>query len=396
MRDLLFLCHRVPYPPNKGDKIRAWNMIVALARNWRVHLGCLVDDPADWSHLPRLREVCADVGVFRIHPRRQRIRALLTTRPGVPLTLGYFRSAGLLRWVADKLRDRDIRHAFAFSSSMAPYLMKARPLTRILDMVDVDSDKWAAYAADARGPMRAVWAREARTLLTYERLAASRFDRTLFVSAQEAARFVALAPEARDSVGVLENGVDLDYFSPDTRFQNPLPGEGPVLVFTGTMDYRPNVDAVVWFAREVLPLVRTTWPTARFAIVGANPAREVSALADLSGVIVTGRVPDTRPYLAHAALVVAPLRIARGIQNKVLEAMAAGRPVLATPDAFEGIHAMPGRDLLVAAGPTETARLAAEVLSGAHAELGASARRLVEERYDWRMTLRPLDQIAEA
>ena len=393
MRDLLFLCHRIPYPPDKGDKIRAWHLLRALADRWRVHLGCFVDDPADWAHVAHLRTVCADVGAFALDPHGARLRALVGLRPGRPLTLGYYADRRLRAWVDARLDGGRIGHAVAFSSAMAAYLPDRPGLRRVLDMVDVDSEKWAAYAAAARGPMRAVWAREARTLLAHERDAARRFDHTLMVAAHEAARFVALAPEAAERVSVVENGVDFDFFSPRHPMADPYGGEGPVVVFTGTMDYRPNVDAVGWFAHEALPLLRADFPSLRFAIVGAGPGQDVRALAALPGVLVTGRVPDIRPYVTHADLVVAPLRIARGIQNKVLEAMAMARPVLATPEAFEGLRAVPGRDLLVAAGAAETARRAAEVLRGEHPGLGAAARRLIETGYDWAVTLAALDRL---
>ena len=165
------------------------------------------------------------------------------------------------------------------------------------------------------------------------------------------------------------------------------------MVFTGRMDYRPNIDAVQWFAREVLPVLRRRVPAARFWIVGAAPSSLVRALADLPGVQVTGRVPDTRPYLAAADVVVAPLRIARGIQNKLLEAMAMARPVVATPEAFEGVHAEPGRDILLASGVGETAQMIADVLNGRHAMMGAAARRAVEAAHQWSVTLRPLDAL---
>jgi sugar transferase (PEP-CTERM/EpsH1 system associated) len=260
-------------------------------------------------------------------------------------------------------------------------------------MVDVDSEKWTAYAETARFPARAIWAREGRTLLAHERLAAARFDHSLFVSEHEWQRFITLAPETVQRTGWISNGVDFDYFSPERRYPPPFVGEGADIVFTGRMDYRPNIDAVQWFAREVLPVLRRRVPAARFWIVGAAPSSLVRALAELPGVQVTGRVPDTRPYLAAADVVVAPLRIARGIQNKLLEAMAMARPVVATPEAFEGVRAEPGRDILLASGVGETVQMIADVLDGRHAMMGAAARRAVEAAHQWSVTLRPLDAL---
>lgn len=393
MRDLLFLSHRVPYPPDKGEKIRAWHMFRRLAGNFRIHLGCFVDDMADWPHVEELRRHCAELACFPLSRRWQRARALLRLRPGQPLSLGYFHDARLASWVGGKLADGAIRDAFVFSSAMAPYVMDAVHVRRVLDMVDVDSEKWRSYAAQAGWPARVIWAREARTLLAFERLAARRIDHSLFVSRHEWQHFTALAPEAASRTGWIDNGVDTEHFSPQLDFAAPFARQGAELVFTARMDYRPNIDAASWFAHEVLPLVRMHAARARFWIVGASPTREVLELARLPGVEVTGRVADTRPYLAAADVVVAPLRIARGIQNKVLEAMAMARPVVATRDAFEGVHAEPGRDILLASGADETAQRIADVLQGLHPTLGTAARRAMEMNHRWSVTLAPLDRL---
>jgi sugar transferase (PEP-CTERM/EpsH1 system associated) len=393
MRDLLFLCHRIPYPPDKGDKIRAWNVLRHLERSHRIHLGCFIDDPADRPHLEALAAHCADLACLPLDPRTQRLKTLLRLRRGQPLSLAYFQDRRLQRWVDAKLAGGTIDSVYVFSSAMAGYVMHATGVRRVLDMVDVDSEKWAAYAERARLPARMVWAREARTLLAFERLAAAHFDHSLFVSEQEWQRFVALAPEAKARTSWISNGVDFEYFSASHRFLPPFEGNGAELVFTGRMDYRPNIDAVQWFASEVLPPLRRHVAAARLWIVGAAPTHEVRALAALPGVQVTGRVPDTRPYLASADVVVAPLRIARGIQNKLLEAMAMARPVVATPEAFQGVRAQPGRDILLASEVGETVQRIIEVLDGGHATMGAAARRAVEASHQWSTTLRPLDRL---
>jgi sugar transferase (PEP-CTERM/EpsH1 system associated) len=393
MQRLLFLSHRIPYPPDKGEKIRAWHILKYLAARHEVHLGCLVDDPEDWAHLPVLRRCCADVACFAIRPWKARVRATLSLRPGRSLSEGYFHHAGLARWVAGTLRAAAIDRAFVFCSAMAPYLMHAAAPPHLLDMVDVDSDKFAAYGDRAAWPMRAIWHREARTLRALERRAAAAFDRTLLVSTSERQRFLSLAPEAADRTAVLENGVDLERFAPGGHYPRPFAERGPHIVFTGRMDYWPNADAVGWFANEVLPLLQARRPGTMFHIVGAAPSAAVRMLATRPGIAISGRVADTRPYLAHADLVVAPLRIARGVQTKVLEAMAMGRPVLATSAAAEGIHARPSVDLLVADAPEVMAAAAARVLDGGCPELGARARRAMEQRHDWRMTLAALDAL---
>ncbi len=390
MRDLLFVSHRFPYPLNKGEKIRAYHLLRHLAPEWRIRLGCLVEDPDDLAHLPVLREICAEVAAFRIDKRVQKLRALARARPGRPLMLDYYRHPGLGRWVAERLPGADV--AYIYSAAMAPYVLDLPPsrARRLLDMQDIDSEKWTRYAADAAWPMRAVWAREGRTLLAYERRAAAACDATFFVTQAEARRFAELAPEVADRLDHVECGVDLGFFSPDHVFPSPYPGPARRAVFIGNMDYWPNADAAAWFATEILPRIA---PRPEFWIVGANPGPETRRLAELPGVHVTGRVADVRPYLAHADVSVSPLRIARGIQNKVLEAMAAGRPVVASPGAFEGIRAQPGRDLLVADGAAAIAEIVGAVLSGAHPGLGAAGRAAVEAGYAWPAVLGRLDAL---
>jgi sugar transferase (PEP-CTERM/EpsH1 system associated) len=393
MGQLLFLSHRVPYPPDKGEKIRAWHLLAHLAARHRIHLGCLIDDPRDRPHLAELRRVCERVGGFAVNPSRQKARALLGMRSGRPLTADIFYDPGLARWTDETLSAYPIDALFVFSSGMVRYAAGRPAPLRILDMVDVDSEKWRDYAARRAWPLRALYRREAANLLALERRAAAQFDATIFVSEAEAHRFATLAPECRGRITFLENGVDLLRFSPHHRFERPFPGESANLVFTGTMDYWPNADAVSWFAREIMPLLAQRVTPVHFHIVGANPSRAVRRLSALPRVHVTGRVADVRSYIAHADAVVAPLRIARGIQNKVLEAMAMGRPVVATPEAFEGIRAVAERDLLVRTSPEEFARGLADILDGRHPAIGDAARAAVESEYDWRDRLQRLDAL---
>jgi sugar transferase (PEP-CTERM/EpsH1 system associated) len=396
--DLLFLCHRIPYPPNKGEKIRAWHILDHLSKTHQVHLGCFIDDPADWEHVPLLKGLCADAACFGLSRRFNKLKALIRFRPGRPLTLDYFYDARLRRWVNLKLAGGQISHVFVYCSAMAEYVMSSATIdgpVRVLDMIDIDSEKWTAYASKSSWPARVIWAREGRTLLAFERRAVMHFDHTLFVSEPECRRFAALAPESRNRISWLENGVDLERYTPALPFDSPFSDDAAHVVFVGTMDYWPNADAVTWFVNEVMPIVRRQHSSVRFHIVGANPGPEVRRLAEQPGVHVTGRVGDVRPYLAHATLVVAPLRLARGIQNKVLEAMAMARPVVATSQAFEGIRAIPGRDLLVADDAEAMARMIGEVVVGHHPGLGAAAREVISNSYAWPVTLRGLDDVLE-
>lgn len=390
-RRLLFLAHRPPWPPDKGEKIRGWNVLRHLAQRFEVHLGCL--DEAPGPPPPELAALCADIGIFGMTRRAQLLRAALRARPGRPLMPDFYHHPGLARWTRDTLAAHRFDVAYIFSVAMAPYLLPrgAAPGPRLLlDAMDIDSEKWAQYAHTTRFPMRSVWAREGRTLLAYERRAAAQADATFFVSDPEAARFLELAPDLAGRVTAIENGVDLDRFRPGLGLPDPM-GPGTHFVFTGHMDYWPNADAAIWFATDILPRLRARRPDAQFWAVGANPSPAVQALAALPGAHVTGRVPDTRPYVEHATAAVCPLRIARGIQNKVLEAMAMGRPTVASPGAFEGVRAAAGHDLLVADTAEAFAAACAAIAAGEHPALGARARVAMERHYAWAATLARLD-----
>lgn len=338
MKEILFLCHRIPYPPNKGDKIRAYHQLRALAERYTVHLGTFIDDRADWQHCGTLDKLCGETCYRPLPPLRARIRSVAGLVTGEPLSFPYYRDRKLQQWVDRIMRQRSIVVVVVFSSTMATYAQRHDGVRRVLDFVDVDSEKWRQYAPTIKVPMRWIYAREGHKLLAAERKLASSFDASVFVSEAEANLFRQRAPESAEHVMAIPNGVDSAYFDPDREYLDPYDGSGRhTLVFTGAMDYRANIDAVTWFAHEVLPLIRKERPNARFCIVGAHPARAVLDLAQRPGVEVTGTVDDVRPYLAHAACAVAPLRIARGLQNKVLEALAMGKRVVMTPEAATGL-----------------------------------------------------------
>lgn len=391
MPDLLFLSQRLPYPPTKGEKIRAFHELEYLSRSYDVHLGCLADDPADMAYVDTVRAMCRDIHVARIDPRVAKatcLRGLLTNEA---LSVTFFRDRGLAAWVRGVI-DR-VRPAitFVYSSNMAPYVL-GLPATgrRIIDLVDVDSEKWRALGQARRGPMRLVYRREWRKVSALEQRVARAFDRSVLVSDAEAALFASQVPDCAARIRGISNGVDHRYFDPAQRFECLEPS----FVFTGTMDYPPNVDAVAWFATNVLPLIRRSVPAARFTIVGASPAPEVSKLAAIDGVTVTGRVPDVRPYLANAIAAVAPMRIARGIQNKVLEAMAMARPVVLTRGALEGIDADPGREVALADTAADFAAACVHLATnGDTSGIGPAARARILRDYDWNARLRQFDDI---
>jgi sugar transferase (PEP-CTERM/EpsH1 system associated) len=386
---LLFLCHRIPYPPNKGDKIRSFHVLKALAERYRIFLGTFVDDPADLAHLETVRKWCAGLHAVTIDPARRRLASLWGLLSGEALSLPYYRDAGMARWVRSTLKSERPTTAFVYSSPMAQYVLDgaAAGLTRVVDFVDVDSEKWRAYAAMKPWPLSWVYAREAERLLAFERRVAGVADACVFVSGDEARLFERLRGEHGGNVHAVNNGVDLEYFSDAAGFANPYPPGALVLVFTGAMDYWANADAVRWFATEIFPGIRARVPMAEFWIVGTRPLPEVRELARLPQVRVTGAVDDIRPYLAHSRLAVAPLRIARGVQNKVLEAMAMGRPVVGTPAAFEGLELDERYAALTAEAPADFAARCVEVLGGAHTDFGRAGREYVTAHHDWAVNM---------
>ncbi|MDC8756864.1 TIGR03087 family PEP-CTERM/XrtA system glycosyltransferase [Janthinobacterium fluminis] len=396
MDQLLFLTHRIPYPPNKGDKIRSFHILQYLCRHFHVHLACFIDDPADRQHTALLETLCASSCFIEHSPATARLRGLRGLLYGQPMSLHYYRNASLRRWVEQLLAGGAVRRALAFSGPMAQYLQPyaGAGLRRVIDFVDVDSEKWRQYAAAKDWPLSQLYRREAQRLLDYERDVAGQFDAATFVSAAEAALFRLRAPQAGARVSAFGNGVDTDYFSPRRDYACPYPDGAAALVFTGAMDYWPNVEAVQWFVWRVWPALRARLPELRFYIVGARPDAAVRALARAPGVSVTGTVPDIRPYLAHARLAVAPLRIARGVQNKVLEAMAMGKTVLASPQALEGIAASPGVELEVAdeaaAFIVQCERLLAAPDNAGSGPFGQAARRRILRDYNWDACLAPL------
>jgi sugar transferase (PEP-CTERM/EpsH1 system associated) len=396
LAEILFLAHRIPYPPTKGEKIRAYHFLSHLARAHVVHLGCFVDDPSDWRHADHLRTLCGECHFAALPRARAWGRALGALARNEALSVAILRDPGLARWIGDLAQRRPIECVFAYSSAMAQFLARApaRRLRSILDFVDADAEKWRQIASYARWPLSWVYRRESLRLAAFERAAAARCDHVLFVSPAEARSFRELIPAAGRQALVVPNGVDVALFSPAHRFPCPLEPGGPIIAFTGDMSYWPNADAVLWFARAVLPRLRSDHPNLRFVAVGRRPGQRLRRAAARLGIILTGAVPDVRPFLAHAALVVAPLRIGRGVPNKVLEAMAMGKAVVTTPAAVTGLYVRPGDDLLLAADAEAMAAAVARLLEPRFArEMGEKARARVVADYAWAPSLRLLDDL---
>ena len=397
MSTVLYLVHRLPFPPNKGDKVRSYHLLRHLAARHRVFVGTFIDNPEDECYIEPLRALCAGLYVARLAPGRARLRSLRGLVLGEALSLAYYRDAGLRSWVNATVREQKIDSAVVFSSAMAQYLDGIPRLRALVDCVDVDSAKWTQFASSRAWPLSWLYRREGKRLLEYECIAAARSVKAFFVTDAEVELFRRLAPQCAGKIEAVGNGVDSEYFSPGHEFDSPFPpGEIPV-VFTGAMDYWPNIDAVTWFASEILPALRKRYPQLRFYVVGMHPAPGVVALAG-EAVVVTGKVPDVRPYLRHCKLVVAPLRAARGVQNKILEAMAMARPIVASQACALGIDATAGRHFETASDSSSFIESSVELLEEPQraAAMGAAARECVLARYSWDARLARIDHYLDA
>jgi sugar transferase (PEP-CTERM/EpsH1 system associated) len=383
---ILFLSQRVPYPPNRGDKITTWRLVERMKRRHEVRCVAFAHDDADVQAAAELTRLGAPTTALRIDLRRTKLASLPLLLTGKPLTLGAYGSRELQR-VVDELAP-SCQVGYAYSSSMGAFLEPHTRLKRVMHFAELDSDKWRQYAERSKWPMSWVYAREHRTLLEFERRIAASFDENVLCTPLEQQVFEREIPGPRSLV--LRNGVDLAHYQPKPDLAEP-----EHLVFVGVMDYLPNIDGCVWFVNEILPRLRAKRPGVRFTIVGSRPTDEVKALASHPGVAVTGFVDDPREFLARAAVSVAPLRIARGIQNKVLEGLAMGLPVVGTTSATQGVEGEPGRDFLLANTVDEQVAAIERLLADPNfaRALGRRGRQFVEDKYDWERVFDPLDAL---
>jgi sugar transferase (PEP-CTERM/EpsH1 system associated) len=385
---ILYLVHRVPFPPDKGDRIRSFHILKFLSGQFRVHLATLADEPVSADTLATLRHHCERLAVVPLS-RLRGGRMLMALTRGRTLSEGAFDSPQLRATLEGWCRETRYSACMVSASSLVPYLLRPelREVPALIDLVDVDSQKWLQYAASSRPPMSWVYHLEGRRLRELEKPLPSW------------ARAVTLATEAEvdlyrqfcadGQVRAVGNGVDLEYFQ-----SRPTPSESGCM-FMGALDYRPNIDGVVWFCREVWPEIHRRHPQAKLALVGRNPAASIRRLAGMPGVDVVGPVPDVRPYYAQAAVVVAPLRIARGVQNKLLEALAMGKALVTTPQTLSGLKAEPGVSLLAAESVLEWQQAVLRLLndSALRQQLGSAGRRYVEQNHRWDKCLEPLKSL---
>lgn len=384
MKRLLFIAHRMPFPPDKGERVRAFNQIKALSSHFDLTLATLAHNSQDVQSAQALHAYCGKV-LFTSMDRRVGLARgcwnLLTTRS---VTEGFFHSPALHQLVAEETRRHPFDLAMGYSSGMLPYLRTSRCPAQIMDLVDVDSAKWASYAQSSRSILRPLYRQEARRVRQLEQQAIRSCQAVLLVSHNEAQSL----GEDQGRITVIGNGVDVEYFSP----AHSPSAKTPCLVFTGSMDYRPNVQGVCWFAHTVWPALRQAHPDLNLTVVGRNPAPAVRGLEGMPGITVTGAVPDVRPFLHSQSIAVVPLQIARGIQNKVLEAMAMARPVVASPQALTGLSVSVGSEVLQAHEVGSWLKIIPSLLADPERmrTLGQAARRRVESDYTWPVQMAPL------
>lgn len=388
--NILFLAQRVPFPPNKGDKLRSFNEIKFLSQKNSISLVCLTDNRNDKGFATELHKYCRSVDIVylsRLNSKVQSACGLLFPRP---LTLSYFHSNRLQAVVDHKLQNESFDAIMVYCSSMAQYVEQVNTIPKLIDFVDVDSEKWSQYSTYARFPMRYLYLLESRRLRRYEALLAETFQHCIFVSKKEADDFIRLVCTS-PTVTSIPNGVDGALFQPSSE-----PYDRQSLVFTGAMDYFANVEAVLYFVSEIFPIIQKTVPDVKFYVVGSNPAKELCRLAKTDPhIIVTGSVDSVQPYVVKSAVLVAPMRIARGVQNKILEAMAMGVPVVTTSLGFEGIAATPNKDIFIEDLSERFANKVLELMldDRLRMELSENSRKTVEANYDWSKNLSKLEDI---
>jgi sugar transferase (PEP-CTERM/EpsH1 system associated) len=384
--NVLFLTHRLPYAPNRGDRIRAYFLLSELAKFSSVSLFSLVHDDEEAAHVNSV-PWAEQVATARVHRAANVLRGALTLLSERPLTHSLLDGEGAKGTLERLVADRKPDVVLALCSSMARFALEPplAGLPFVLDMIDVDSYKWKLTASESSGIMRWIYSREARTLATFEAAAVRKARTTFVVTDRERDALLTVVPDGR--IEVVRMGIDLEAFEPSNE-----PSSKPAVVFCGVVSYGPNEAGICWFAEEVWPIVRSLRPDATFAVVGSGHSRAVAELGRSgSAITVTGAVPKVQPYLWDSAVAIAPLKIARGTQNKVLEALAAGLPVVVTSPVWDGLPDCAKPGCIRADAPSDFAAAIVRLLS-----LSGNERRAVAESADlrqlgWRTQLAPIE-----
>jgi len=386
--NVLFICHRIPYPPNKGEKIRAFHIIEYLSKKHKIYLYSLCDSRADLAHAKKLKRYCSLVRLYPISRFLSPPRAAAFLFTGYPLSLAYFFSFRMKRDIKKILANESIDIIFASCSSSAQYALDIKTKMKVIDFIDADSDKWRNFAKFSKFPLSLIYRLESNRIREWEKRISEIYDVSMVTTEKEREKLEIINPNRKEKIHIINNGIDFDYFMPQGKQSS-----GRALIFTGQMDYLPNVDAVLYFYKKILPLIRKEIPDVVFHIVGRNPSIAIKRLC--RDAIITGYVKDIRDYLGKASVYVAPLRVCHGVQNKILEAMASGLPVVATSEVLQGIDAVPGKELMTGDTPDEFAEGVVELLKNKNKRnfISANARAFVEKNHDWRKNLSQLDKI---
>ncbi|MGH8850152.1 MAG: TIGR03087 family PEP-CTERM/XrtA system glycosyltransferase [Casimicrobiaceae bacterium] len=387
---VLYVCHRFPFPPKRGGKIRPFNMIRHLAAKHEVHVASIARSAIEGREGEGLAAHCAGYDMARVSAPVQVLRMVARLPTAAPSSMGYFRSRKLARRIDALLASERFDLIFVHCSSVAPYVENVRGTPKILDFGDMDSQKWRDYARFKPFPWSLGYRLEAAKMERAERRLATRFD---LCTATTRAEWETLQGYG---TGVASdwfpNGVDSGYFAPTGE-----PYDADTIAFVGRMDYYPNQECMFDFCARTLPLLQARWPALELVIVGADPSSQVRRLARLPGVSVTGSVADVRPYLRRSALMVAPLNIARGTQNKILEAMATGVPVVASRVAAGGVDAVGGEHFVAASSPEEYAAAILRILDDPleRERLAHAGRARILSHHAWDKSMQRLDGIIE-
>jgi sugar transferase (PEP-CTERM/EpsH1 system associated) len=399
MGEILFLAHRIPFPPDRGDKIRSHHILKRLAELAPIHVATFADDEYDFAAEPELAALAASYKLVR-RAKPLPLAGVEALVSGAPVSVTAFHSRALSAYVAELLATRPISAIYVFSGQMGQYVPASYRRRVVADFVDVDSAKFEAYGAKKSGLRSWIDAREGKVLRAEEARLAARADVSLLISDAEAALFRERLPAAQQDatrIEALANGIDSGSFNPAAAEPEPAleAFAAPRLIFTGQMDYAPNIEAVERAITAILPRVRKVHPETSFHVVGRNPPQALLDRHGKDGAYVWGRVPDMTAWLRAADMALVPLTIGRGVQNKVLEAMAMELPVVLSPEAATGIPASDGIDFAV--GRSDEALAAAVIALASDAEkaraMGTAARRFVVENASWEAALANLPAI---